>query len=82
MSPDWIGWIGWMGYLQTGPFLDHLAVIKTLLRNSREGAEDFTIACLHHGSKDILICLLHEQAGCIFWRFIGVSGGKEQMGRI
>merc|ERR1712032_440925 len=24
----WMGW-DWMGYLQTGPFLDHLAVIKT-----------------------------------------------------
>ena len=23
---DWIG-LDWMGYLQTGPFLDHLAVI-------------------------------------------------------
>ena len=27
-----VGWMGWdgigMGYLQTGPFLDHLAVIK------------------------------------------------------
>ena len=23
-----LDWIGWIGYLQTGPFLDHLAVIK------------------------------------------------------
>ena len=30
MSPDGSdGWMGWMGYLQTSPFLDHLAVIKT-----------------------------------------------------
>ena len=24
-----LDWIGWIGYLQTGPFLDHLAVIIT-----------------------------------------------------
>ena len=29
MSPG-LDWIGWIGYLQTGPFLDHLAVIKPI----------------------------------------------------
>ena len=68
-----------LGYLQTGPFLDHLAVIIISLQAGREPFE-YSVALLHRASQGNLTVFLNAVSHLICYIiFITYKQGQDRL---
>ena len=75
LNVGWMDWDwDWMGYLQTGPFLDHLAVIKNKERYWFPAGLIKTVA--KSSRKLIITCVIAPEWACHDYIIVGTSMNK------